>query len=456
LIYSTGKGKMKSHQAASIAILIACVLVQASYSARRQAPADEIISRAKQLVEAFVKQDFSSASKDFDATMKKVLPVEKQREVYRSLIANAGAFIRQVSTRTEKQQQYDIVFVTCELALAAIDVKVVFDSQKLVTGLFFVPAAKYKEPAYARPDSFSEKEVTVGTGEWALPGTLTIPNGEGPFPAAVLVHGSGPNDRDESIGPNKPFRDIARGLASKGIAALRYDKRTKVHSLKFAPLMNRLTVKEETIDDVLLAVALLRETPGIDAGRIFVIGHSLGATVAPRIAKLDPKIAGLVLLAGATRPFEDMVVEQITYIRSLDGVLSDAERAEIEKLKSQAAAVKDPNLSTATPAASLPFGVSASYWLDLRGYNPAQVAAEAGQPMLILQGERDYQVTMEDFQEWKKALGSRKNVEFKSYPKLNHIFTEGEGKLAPAEYLRPGNVAEYVIDDIAGWIRSRK
>ncbi|HWP42354.1 MAG TPA: alpha/beta fold hydrolase [Blastocatellia bacterium] len=442
-----------------LAILVACAVGEASYPA--QAPADDITSRAKQFVEAFMKEDYSTASKDFDENMKRVLPVEKLREVHRSLITNAGAFKRQVSARTEKQQQYDIVFVTCEFALAAVDAKVVFDSQKQITGLFFVPAAQppaseYKPPAYARPDSFSEKEVTVGSGEWALPGTLTLPNGQGPFPAAVLVHGSGPNDRDESIGPNKPFRDIAWGLATRGIAVLRYDKRTKVHSLKFAPLMDRLTVKEETIDDVLLAVALLRETPGIDAGKVFVIGHSLGAIVAPRVAKLDPKIAGLVLLAGATRPAEDLIVEQITYIRSLDGVLSDAERAEIEKYKSQAAAVKDPNLSTATPRSSLPLGIPATYWLDLRQYDPAKVAAQIGQPMLILQGERDYQVTMEDFQGWKRALGSRKDVEFKSYPKLNHIFTEGEGKLTPAEYGEPGNVAEYVIEDIAKWIKSRK
>ena len=76
--------------------------------------------------------------------------------------------------------------------------------------------------------------------------------------------------------------------------------------------------------------------------------------------------------------------------------------------------------------------------------------------MLILQGERDYQVTMEDFAGWKKALESRKDVTFISYPKLNHLFMEGEGKSIPAEYSTPGNVAVAVIDDIVKWIKALK
>jgi len=88
------------------------------------------------------------------------------------------------------------------------------------------------------------------------------PEGKGPFPAVVLVHGSGPQDRDETIGPNKPFRDLAWGLASQGIAVLRYDKRTKVHGAMMAGAVEQFTVKEETIDDALAAVALLRGTDG--------------------------------------------------------------------------------------------------------------------------------------------------------------------------------------------------
>jgi fermentation-respiration switch protein FrsA (DUF1100 family) len=158
-------------------------------------------------------------------------------------------------------------------------------------------------------------------------------------------------------------------------------------------------------------------------------------------------------MAGSARPPEDVVLEQFTYVFSLDGVITDAERTDLEQLKGQVARVKDPQLSPGTPAADLPLSVPAAYWLDLRGYQPAEAAKEMRQPILILQGGRDYQVTDTDFQLWKKALYSRKNVEFKFYEGLNHLFMEGQGKSTPAEYEQAGRIAEIVIEDIANWIK---
>jgi hypothetical protein len=294
----------------------------------------------------------------------------------------------------------------------------------------------------------------VGSGEWALPGTLTLPVGDGPFPAIVLVHGSGANDRDETVGPNKPFRDLAWGLASRGIAVLRYEKRTKQYAAKFTGEGRaKLTVKEETVDDALAAVALLRQTKEIDPARIYVLGHSLGAYLLPKIGVADPQITGLIGLAGPVRPLEDLILEQYTYVLSLDGVSAE-ERAQLDELAAQVARVRDPGLSATTPAVDLPLGIPASYWLDLRGYNPAEVAKGLTQPMLILQGGRDYQVTVVDFEGWQSALASRSSdgTRLKLYPNLNHLFMAGEGKSTPAEYEIAGNVAEEVIVDIADWI----
>lgn len=213
------------------------------------------------------------------------------------------------------------------------------------------------------------------------------------------------------------------------------------------------TVRDETIDDALSAVALLRKTDGIDHNSIFVLGHSLGGMMAPRIGKADPKIAGFIVMAGPTRLFEDIILDQLQYISSLSGQLTDEEMKSIESLKLQVARVKDPKLSSQTPDADLPLGISACYWLDLRGYNPAKTASEINQPMLILQGGRDYQVTMDDLEGWKQYLSSRKDVEIKVYPKLNHLFVEGIGKATPAEYEMSGHVSEEVIDDIACWLK---
>ena len=326
--------------------------------------------------------------------------------------------------------------------------------ENLAEAAFGAPAA-YKPPAYAAAASFGEQELIVGAGgAWPLPATLTLPHGKGPFPAIVLVHGSGPNDRDETLRANKPFRDLAWGLASQGIAVLRYEKRTREHETKIAASTPNFTVKEETIDDALAAVRLLRQTAGIDAKRIFVLGHSLGGMLVPRIGARDAAIAGFVVLAGATRPIEDTMVRQFEYMAALDGTVSEAERAQIKEARRQAAEVKA--FKPGTDDRYLVYGAPPGYWLDLRGYNPPRAARALKRPILILQGERDYNVTMDDFRNWRAALAGQKEIEFTSYPKLDHLFYEGEGAASGADYERPRNIPKYVIDDIAAWIRKQR
>ena len=443
--------------------LLVAMAGAATACAQQEGPVPgEPISAAKQFVGQLAKGEFSPARARFDATMKRVVPEAKLAEIWASLISQTGPLREQIGTRTEKVERYDIVFVTCKFERSTLDVKVVFNRDKQIGGLFFVPSrsvADGKPPVYAKPDSFREEEVVVGSGEWELPATLTVPAGGGLFPAVVLVHGSGRNDRDETIGPNKPFRDLALGLATRRVAVLRYDKRTKVYGPKLAAAAGKITaekitVKEETIDDALAAVALLRETPGIDPKRIFVAGHSQGGMLIPRIAARDQRIAGFVVLAGTTRPLEDVVLDQHNYLFSLDGEISATEKEILDKLQQQVARVKDPALSAETPGADLPLGIPAAYWLDLRGYDPVEAAKSIRRPLLILQGQRDYQVTAEDFAGWKRSLSSRANVRLKQYPTLNHLFMHGEGASTPAEYLKPGHVAEIVVEDIAAWIEA--
>ncbi len=417
---------------------------------------DELEIAAREFVNNLAAGEFEKATENFDSTMKSVAPPEKMAEVWNSFTSQIGKFKKQLGVRSEKFQQYDIYFVTCEFENANYDIKVVFDPSKKIAGQFFVPPKQdydFAPPDYALKDLFEEKEVTVGSGEWALQGTLTLPDGDGQFPAVVLVHGSGPNDRDETLGPNKPFRDIAWGLASNGIAVLRYDKRTRVYQSKMAALANTLTAKEEVIDDALLAVELLRGIDKIDAKKIFVIGHSLGGTMLPRIGTSDPEIAGFVMLAGSPRPLEDLYLEQMIYILRLDGDLSDEERKLLEDIKLQVLNVKSLSVTHDIPAEDLPMGVPAAYWDYFKSYQPIRECKELKQPMLILAGQRDYQVTKADYKIWQEGLSSNKNIRFKSYLKLNHLFMEGEGTPAPSDYEIPGHVDKAVITDIVEWIK---
>ncbi len=421
------------------------------------------IEIAQQIVTQLAQGDFVGAWQHAESNVRERFSAEQLRAGWQGVEAQAGPFKEQVRAHSTASPQGEIVVVTCTFGSTNIDINVVFNAEDQVISLTITPAGTIDQqlaahesvPAYAHKDHFHEQEVVVGQGEWQLPGTLSLPAGNGPFPAVVLVHGSGPNDRDETLGPNKPFRDIAWGLASQSIAVLRYEKRTRVHGPRIQEHLDTLTIQEEVIDDALEAVALLQSVPQVDTRHIFVLGHSLGGYVLPLIGKADPHTAGLIVLAGLARPLEDTLVDQFTYIYSLDGTITPEHQKHLDEVKRQAEQVKAPDLSPATPAASLPFGVPAAYWLSLRGYQPEEVARTLPQPLLILQGESDYQVTMEDFRQWQHALAERKDVQFHSYPALSHLFApvEGGGMSTPATYAIPTHVAEEVVNDIASWIK---
>ena len=409
---------------------------------------------ANKIVDELACGKYSNVVEHFDSTMKCELPADKLKMVWTSILAQAGPYQKRTSIKVECESKYETAYVGIKFQKLDADVKVVFNSDQEVSGFFIVPRgenSEYAAPSYAKLGCFCEKEVSVGSGEWVLPGTLTVPKGKGPFPAVVLVQGSGPEDRDESICQNKPFRDIALGLASNGIAVLRYDKRTYVYTDKTAAVQN-FTVNDETIEDALAAVKLLMNTSGIDHRKIFVLGHSLGGMLAPRIASWNSKIAGIIILAGIARPLEDVTLDQTEYISSIGGKITNEQKENIDSMKYQVSRVKDPNLSPKSPGTIL--GAPPSYWLDLRCYNAPKCAQSLCMPMFILQGKRDYQVTTKDYDLWKKYLFMKKSVQFKLYPCLNHLFMFGKGKSIPVEYELLSHVDVQVINDVACWVKA--
>jgi uncharacterized protein len=436
-----------------IAILIFAALLQSPAPA--QQPPSDVVAHAQAVLAAVVAGDFTRVEEQFTVDMKAALPPGRLAATWTTLLTRAGAYKGCGTTpRVRRIADKQMVITPCEFERATIDVQFAFDSAGRISGLVFRPAASapvpYNLPSYANPSSYAETETTIGSGEWTLPATLTLPAGAGSVPAVALVHGSGPNDRDGTVGANRPLKDLATGLASRGIAVLRYDKRTRVHRAKVAALTD-FTVHQEVIEDVLDAVKALRAQATIDPARVFVLGHSLGGMLIPRIGTADPAIAGLIVLAGAARPLEEAIVAQTRYLAAADGTISPEEQQGIDQAAALAASVRALKPEDAKSGRLLS-GAPASYWLDLRGYDPPSAARRVKAPMLILQGERDYQVTPEEFAKWKAALGARRDVTFHSYATLNHLFIAGTGPSLPAEYQVPGHVAEDVIRDIAAWI----
>lgn len=302
----------------------------------------------------------------------------------------------------------------------------------------------------------TEVDVKVGADGFQLPATLTLPkvaSAQEKVPCIVFVHGSGPNDRDETLGPNKPFRDLAWMLAEQGIASIRYDKRTFVYGARCIPEGREIDYDVEVVDDALSAIDFATTIPQVDATQIYLIGHSLGGTLAPRIAQRSGKLAGIILLAGAVRPLEDLLLEQVVYINSLSP--SKEMEAQIAALKLQVDNLKKLNMFDFNEAIPLPMGLPRSYWAFALNYKPLEVVVNLDMPILVMQGLRDYQVTTTDFSLWQTALMFNGKAQFASYPSLNHIFMEGEGKATPQEYNLPGRVPVYVATDIVEFIQKQ-
>jgi len=286
---------------------------------------DPVVARAKDMLDLLGGDHFEEVAAQFNAQMAAALGPAQLRTVWATVRQQAGAFQSYLDHRvTTPAPGVTTVVLGCRFEHAVSDVLLAFDRENKIAGLRITPRTAPVAPAAPPPGiHFGEEAVTVGVGEWALPGTLSMPTG--PVAAAVvLVHGSGPNNRDETIGANAPFRDLAWGLAERYIAVLRYDKRTYVHAAKMAGNAT-MTVREETTADALLAVALLRRHERIDPKKVFVIGHSLGGLLAPRIAAEDASLAGLIIMAGSTRPLLDSAREQLTYLSSLNPGAFDVE-----------------------------------------------------------------------------------------------------------------------------------
>ena len=407
---------------------------------------------AREIVAKLEAHDYAAVEARFDDKMRAALPADKLEATWKQLATAVGAFDRIEAASTKDEAGAHVVSLTAHFARARLVLLLAVDDGGKVGGFFIrpiaQPAAEWQPPPYAKLDAIIDNPVTVGTNP-ALPGTLTVPRGPGPFPAVVLVHGSGPNDADETIGGVKVFKDLAVGLASRGIAVLRYDKRTHIE-----PTGVR-TQKEEVDDAAHAAVTLLRSSSSIDHKRIVLLGHSQGGYLAPRIAKADPAIRGLILFAGSTRSLEDSIVAQLKYLAGL-APGDDQLRTLIGEAEKFKQTVESPALKPDDPVA-LPTGgtITGAYFLEVRNYHPEKVAAQLAIPIAVLQGERDYQVTVaDDFAAWKAALGKRKTVAFLTYPDANHVFVAGSGPATPAEYSKPGHVEDKVIDDLAKWINA--
>ncbi|OCA85008.1 hypothetical protein A8F95_09920 [Bacillus wudalianchiensis] len=437
------------------------IQVQAQEIAKKNIEA-AVEEKAHLFMSAVIEEKWEEAYSLLNDNFKKYVSQEQLPAIWKAKIAPFGKLGKQLTIKTTVNSVHTSVAMTYQGSVFPMDVTIHFDKAGNIDDFyipfFYTPPSQYQKPAYEKAENYKERAVTIGKGEFTLPGTLTVPTGKGPFPAVVLVHGSGTNDQDESLNSTKAFRDLAVGLANKEIAVLRYEKVTREHHIKIG-MRPKLSIQEETVDDAVRAVQLLHGLPEISK-QIYVLGHSQGGYALPRIleADLHHQIKGGIIVAGPSRKFQDLMLWQQRE------ALKRAEKQqvspqELEALKANLAFWEQQIALINNPAYSkdhLPkeFQLGDPYWwFELRDYVPTELAARQNVPLFIMQGQKDLQVPPSELTNWQNALAKRDNVSYKTYPDLIHLLVNYKGEPNFSEYNIPANVPEEFIHDIANWVK---
>ena len=301
------------------------------------------------------------------------------------------------------------------------------------------------------------KEKVIVGNEYPLKGELIIPKSNQPVPAVVFVHGSGASNMDEKVGKLTPFKDIAEGLARHGIASIRYDKRSYAHGFKLLMKEKNVTVKIETIDDAIMATNLLKNDLRIDANNVYIIGHSMGAMLAARIDSEGGNYKGLVMMAGSPRTLNEIMIDQNNDVLSqTKGFTHWIVQKQVGKIKKMFEGFENLSDEEAKKK-KMGNGVTLYYFKEMNAFDTKNYLKTISKPMLIMQGEKDFQATVDkDFTSYKQLLEGKDNVVFKLYENLNHAFVPsiyGSIMKAKQEYNVEQHIGENVISDIANWIK---
>lgn len=396
---------------------------------------------------------YDTAHLFFDESEQTKITPDNLKKLWENINTNLGK--PQVLDAVSSKTQGEFYAVTVEGKFEKTDQNfvLVFNKKEKIVGLFMPPkTATYTKPSYADTTAYAEKSVYLQSPGHQLAAVVTTPKNKTNFPIVVLVHGSGPGDMDETVGPNKPFKDIASGLASKGIASIRYVKRTLVYSGEFN---KSFTVKEETIDDALSAIALAKTVAGVDQKSIYVLGHSLGGMLAPRLATLAPTIKGIILAAAPARKLTDIIIDQNKYIVEISKDTTKATQTKLAEAISEVEKSRIMKLAPNMKPDSIILGLPASYWADLNAYDQVATAKKLKQRILVFQGGNDFQVSIADYNIWNTALAKSANSTVKFYPELNHLLSPQTEKGYTQQYQVPVNVSEKLINDIALWISGK-
>jgi dienelactone hydrolase len=395
-------------------------------------------SEAVEFVEQMEDGQFQSAVNRFHADLRNEVSARDLQEDWAEVKSVGGALLRWTDTRWIHMAEGYAVIVTLEFAVGPLDLEVAFDRGRHIIGYHFL---LHRDP----PDEVRDTEYVLGD-HTRFPATLSQPRKKGSHPGVVLLHDAGNQyNRDGRRGANRwLYQEFAWALAERGLAVLRFGRSEDI----YAERIRSQPTSSPILDEVEPAIAFLRTVQGVDTSRIIVVGHGTTGHWLPVLAKRDSALDGIVIMAGPTRPMEAMRA-RVSYLMSLEE-LSEADRRSLSPVKDASDRILALEAEDSSRTDTI-FGFRPRVWLSRRKLDVLQVAGEVRTPMLILQGSRDYQVSLVEFNRWRMALEDSAHVRLIAYPDLNHLFVKGAGPSTPSDMDRTGRVASEVVRDIAQW-----
>lgn len=412
--------------------------------------AEELKVLSEELTTQILDGDFTGVSDRMEDSIKQSYPADVLKKAFDDAVKPLGAFVTIESSLSQETE--DAIYVGVLLRYEGNGLQVLYGyNSDIKLSTFRINYVTLEEDTSGMEhELYREIEIKVGEGEYLMDGIMTIPEGIDKPPVVIFVQGSGQSDMDETSGAcsNKPFRDLAQGLAENKIASIRYNKRYYQYT---DSIPDNITVYDEILDDVGAAILLAQQSEELDTSRIYVIGHSEGGMLSPKIAQDHPELAGIISLAGSPRHLEDIIYDQAVYFTQLDETASEDEKQQyLDMMKASVEEVK--NLTEDNLATPI-LGITGYYWKSLNHIDTATIVQQLNLPMLFLQGTADFQVYADvDFLEWQTLLKDHENATFIEYEGLNHLFMPTTGAKDTTDYDSKNSVDAKVINDIAQWI----
>lgn len=438
---------------------ILCLLLAGCQTAADLTPEQEeqLKQQASDVFSQLQQGEYQQVADQFNTTMASSLDAAQLQTAWEQTIQPLGEYAGFVSSEITQSSAGTTVILEESYEKQGLELRVTFDKEQKISGLWMTytdAASTVQTP----PEGVVEEEISFAADEkFPISGVLTLPeNPEGKIPVVVLVQGSGQSDRDETIYANKPFRDIAWGLAQQGIATLRYDKRFYTYSEEGQKMASDITVQQEITDDALAALALVQQDERFDAS--FLLGHSQGGMLMPAIALENGQLTGGISLAGSLRPLWEISCDQ--NLAAAEAARDTVTEEEYNQIQNQMKQVEQQveqlrQLDTLDLADDdLLLGLPVKYWRSLQQMDAMEAVEQLDIPLLILQGDADFQVYPDkDYTLWQQTLQSRDNAEFHLYSGLNHLFMPTQGKQDVSEYAVQSQVDSQVITDIAAFVQ---